>query len=208
MIGNRTRWLTGALVGAGLLMSSVTPAYARPRYDDRGWHHRHDRGNGFGFGDAVGIAALLGAVAVVATSVSKDKQAPPAPGPYDSESGRPYADNVAPPPASGTDYGTDIGTVSAPTRANDGNAGDQNNDRLTDACALAARDEAQGQAGGYAEIRHIDEPRPTQGGYNIDGEVETRASYRASTGTTRRFTCTMTEGRVAQVYLSRDVALH
>ena len=71
MIGNRTRWMTGALVGAGLLLGSVAPAQARPRYDDRYWHHRHDRGNGFGFGDAVGIAALLGAAVVVANSVSK-----------------------------------------------------------------------------------------------------------------------------------------
>ncbi|MFD2430092.1 hypothetical protein ACFSUK_22255 [Sphingobium scionense] len=78
---------------------------------------------------------------------------------------------------------------------------------MTDACALAARDEAQGQAG-YAEIRHIDEPRATAGGYNIDGEVETRASYRATEGTTRRFTCAMKDGRVAEVYLSRDVAMH
>ncbi|MFD2430093.1 hypothetical protein ACFSUK_22260 [Sphingobium scionense] len=85
--------MTGALVGAGLLLGSVAPAQARPRYDDRGWHHRHDRGNGFGFGDAVGIAALLGAAVVVANSVSKDRKEPRG---TDTDN-RPYADNDAPP---------------------------------------------------------------------------------------------------------------
>ncbi|MBD3734793.1 MAG: hypothetical protein IE934_19065, partial [Sphingopyxis sp.] len=187
MIGNRTRWMTGALVGAGLLLGSVAPAQARPRYDDRYWHHRHDRGNGFGFGDAVGIAALLGAAVVVANSVSKDRK--DARG-TDADN-RPYADNDAPPPTGGTDYGADAGNAGPPARADDFSdvaAANQSNDQLTDACALAARDEAQGQAG-YAEIRHIDEPRATADGYNIDGEVETRASYRAAEGTTRRFTC-------------------
>ncbi|QCB36479.1 hypothetical protein E5554_00595 [Sphingobium sp. PAMC28499] len=211
MIGNRTRWMTGALVGAGLLLGSVAPAQARPRYDDRYWHHRHDRGNGFGFGDAVGIAALLGAAVVVANSVSKDRK--DARG-ADADN-RPYADNDAPPPTGGTDYGADAGNgdVYSPessARADDFSdvaATNQSNDQLTDACALAARDEAQGQAG-YAEIRHIDEPRATADSYNIDGEVETRASYRATEGTTRRFTCAMKDGRVAEVYLSRDVAMH
>ena len=44
------------------------------------------------------------------------------------------------------------------------------------------------------------------GGYNIDGEAEQRAGYRAAGGETRRFTCTIgRDGRVAQVYLSRDL---
>lgn len=206
---SKMRWMTGSLVGLALLMGSVAPAQARPRYGHGGWDHRyHDRGNGFSFGDAVGIAALLGAVAVVANSVSKDKQAPHVPAPYEGEADRPYAGDPASPPVGGTDDGADIGN--APTRADDFSdvaVANQNSDQMTDACALAARDEAQGQAGGYAEIRHIDEPRATNGGYNIDGEVETRASYRATDGTTRRFTCAMQGGRVTQVYLSRDVAM-
>ncbi|CCW20112.1 hypothetical protein EBBID32_44830 [Sphingobium indicum BiD32] len=192
----KSRWMTGSLVGLALLVSSITPAQARPRYDrghDRGWgHHHRDRGNGFGFGDAVGVVALIGAVAIVASSMSKDKKAAR------------NSDGTAPPPASGTDYGADV-------RSDDdfsdvaATHGDQ--DQMTDACAVAARDEAQGQNGGYAEVRRMDEPRAAQDGYNIDGEVESRASYRAATGTTRRFTCTIKDGRVAQVYLSRDVVM-
>jgi len=115
MIGNRTRWMTGALVGAGLLLGSIAPAQARPRYDDRGWHHGHHRGDGFDFGDAVGIAALLGAAVVVANSVSKDRKDA-----RDTDAdNRPYADNDAPPPTGGTDYGADARDAGPPARADD-----------------------------------------------------------------------------------------
>jgi hypothetical protein len=208
MIGTKARWMTGALVSAGLMLGSVGTAQAQPGWGggyggrggpDRGWdHHRRHRGNGFGFGDAVGVAALVGAVAIVASSLNKDKQAQTARNDSD--------DYDAPPPSSGTDYGTDVRNI--PSR-NDADFSDVavGDDALTDACALAARDEAQGQSG-YAEIRHMEAPRAGQGGTtNIDGEVETRASYRAASGTTRRFTCAMKDGRVAQVYLSRDVVM-
>ena len=66
---------------------------------------------------------------------------------------------------------------------------------------------AQQAGGGYAEIRTMASPvAGADGGYNIDGEVEQRAGYRATSGETRRFTCTIgRDGRVAQVYLSRDL---
>lgn len=210
----KARWMTGSLVGLALILGSVGTAQARPRYDRGGYgggwgHHHRDRGNGFGFGDAVGVAALVGAVAIIASSLSKDKQA------RASGSGAPsgdYADNDSdyrspPPPASGTDYGADMGNGNVHNDDFSDVAGrDGEQDRMADACAVAARDRAQ-QQGGYAEVRHMDEPRPANGGYNIDGQVETRTSYRAASGTTHRFTCTMQDGRVAQVYLSRDVAL-
>jgi hypothetical protein len=192
----KSRWMTGSLVGLALLVGSIAPAQARPRYDrghDRGWgHHHRDRGNGFGFGDAVGVAALIGAVAIVASSMSKDKKA------------RQRSDGTAPPPANGTDYGAD---VRSEDDFSDIAATNGQTEHMIDACAVAARDEAQGENGGYAEVRRMDEPRPVGDGYNIDGDVESRASYRAATGTTRRFTCTIKDGRVAEVYLSRDVVM-
>ncbi len=211
---SKARWLTGSLVGVALVAGSVSPAQARPRYGYGGWggdrwHHRH--GDGFGVGDAIGVAALVGAVAIVASSMAKDRKASRPSSPYD---GRPYGDRSedrnapydAPPPSAGTDYGADH-----PTDRRDDDFSDvaavepQDNARMTDACAMAARNEAQAQ-GGYAEVRHIDTPRATTGGYNIDGEVETRTSWSASDGATRRFTCSMRDGRVAEVYLSRDMA--
>ncbi|MGC4250610.1 MAG: hypothetical protein QM605_03820 [Sphingobium sp.] len=199
----KSRWMMGTLASLALVGASMSPAEARPRYGHGGWggdrwHHRHD--NGFGVGDAIGVAALIGAVAIVASSMSKDKKAAKASGPDD---GRSYdGDYDAPPPADGTDYGADrqSGDFSDTADANR-----QDEAQMSDACAVAARDEAQAQ-GGYAEVRHMDAPRATSDGYNIDGDVEMRASWSASGGTTRRFTCSMRDGRVAEVYLSRDVA--
>ena len=203
MIGTKARWMTGALVSAGLMLGSVSAAEARPRWDrgyDRGWdrhHHRHGD-DGFGVGDAIGVAALVGAVAIVANSLSKDRKVrdPITGGEYD-----------APPPSAGTDYGADVADAPAPVDEGDFSDIAAQDDAMTDACARAARDEAQQAGGGYAEIRTMASPvAGPDGGYNIDGEVEQRAGYRATSGGTRRFTCTIgRDGRVAQVYLSRDL---
>ncbi|MDO7835681.1 hypothetical protein Q4610_11570 [Sphingobium sp. HBC34] len=206
MIGTKARWMTGALVSAGLFLGSVTAAEARPRYGyDRGWdrhggwdRHHHRRGNGFGLGDAIGVAAIVGAVAIVASSLNKDKQA---------QAGR-SDDLDAPSPASGTGYGANVRTDTSARDDADFSDIAAQDEGMTDACAIAARDEAQNRNGGYAEVRQIDAPRATpDGSYNIDGEVEVHASYRAATGTIHRFTCAMKNGRVATVYLSRDVAM-
>ena len=126
------RWMTGAAVGAALLVGSVGSAEARPRWD-RWDHHRYRDRGGFGFGDALGVAALVGAAAIVATSVSKDRKA-----------ARGYEEQGAPPPQDGTDYGND---VRSDRPAGDADFSDvagsaAHDDRLTDACAVAARDEA------------------------------------------------------------------
>lgn len=197
MIGTKTGWMTGALVSAGLLVGSISPAEARPRWDrgyDRGWH-RHHRGNGFGVGDAIGVAALVGAVAIVASSMSKDRKA---------QAGRDDRDADAPPPRTGTDYGEDVRQDAPPRDGADFSDIAAREDAMADACALAARDEAQ-REGGYAEVRQMDAPVATNSGYNIDGQVEARPSYRA-TGATRRFTCAMkADGSLADIYMSRDL---
>lgn len=188
----KARWMMGSLLGAALVMGSVAPAEARPRYGYGGYQdrYRHHDG-GFGFGDAVGVAALIGAVAIVASSMSKDRDVTP--GNRDRN-----RDADAPPPMDGTDYGSDV-------EATDNSSVDHGSaDQYADACADAAREEASGD-GGYAEVRKIDEPIVIDGGYNIDGEVESRATYADAAGSTRRFTCTIKSGRVAEVYLSRDL---
>ncbi|MCI4591134.1 hypothetical protein MOK15_13665 [Sphingobium sp. BYY-5] len=212
MIGIKARWITGALVSVGLLLGSVGAAQAQPGWGggrgwDRGWDRHRHRGNGFGVGDAIGVAALVGAVAIVASSMSKDKKA------QGARTDRGYGDDYdAPPPSADTDYGADVRN-DAPTRddadfsdvAGSGSGDDAQNDTMTNACAVAIRDQAQ-REDGYAEIRQMGIPTATEGGgYNIDGEVETRASYRATNSDTRRFTCAMKDGRVAEAYLSRDL---
>ncbi|BAV64566.1 hypothetical protein SCLO_1015260 [Sphingobium cloacae] len=222
--------MMGSLALLALVGASLSPAEARPRYGHGGWNQggwnqggwghggwggdrwRHRRGNGFGVGDAIGVAALIGAVAVVASSMSKDRKAASASGPGAGRAHDGDYDDDGAPPADGTDYGadrrngdfSDIADASG-ADASGADADRQDDSQMSDACAVAARDEAQAQ-GGYAEVRHMDAPRATSVGYNIDGDVETRASWSASGGTTRRFTCAMRDGRVAEVYLSRDVA--
>lgn len=210
------RSLMGAMVGIGLIAGSIASAEARPRgWGDRGWHRHRD--NGFNFGDAIGIAALVGAVAVVANSMSKDRAAqqdrtddyrPNDVRPDDTrndgyrtapQSEYPAADDAPVAPDSGDEDFSDV--ASADDIAGTPIAGE---DRAVDACAIAARAEAT-RGGGYAEVRRIGTPQAVQGGYNIDGEVERRASYRDSAGETRQFTCSVQGDRVAQVYMSRDL---
>lgn len=192
----KARWMMGSLLGAALVMGSISSAEARPRYGYGGYHDRyrhHDR-DGFGFGDAVGIAALVGAVAIVASSMSKDRKATQNDAPRDRS-----LETDGPPPVYGTDYGSDVEATRDDSADNDGSS-----DQLANACADAARQEAAVN-GGYAEVRRMDEPRMIDGGYNIDGEVESRAAYRDASGPTHRFTCTVKDGRVTDVYLSRDM---
>lgn len=74
--------------------------------------------------------------------------------------------------------------------------------RAVDDCALAARDEAQSQAR-HADIASIGDVRSVTDGWNVDGTVELRESYRDAADV-RRFSCDWRGGRVANVYLSRD----
>uniref|UniRef100_UPI000831E768 hypothetical protein n=1 Tax=Sphingobium sp. CCH11-B1 TaxID=1768781 RepID=UPI000831E768 len=170
-----------------------------------GWDRHHRRGDGFGVGDAIGVAALVGAVAIVASSMAKDSKAR-----NGGSADHAHGDDDAPPPREGTDYGADVQNGAPPRNDADfSDIADANSrdDAMADACAIAAREEAQRQRAGYAEVRQIGAPRATgPDAYNIDGEVESRAGYRATGGTTHRFTCAMKDGRVAEVYLSRDVA--
>jgi hypothetical protein len=210
------RIVVGSLVGAALVAGSVTPAMARDgRWDrgyGRGWggYGHHHRGNGFGFGDAVGVAALIGAVAIVASSMKKDS---------DSRNPSNEGDNSVSAPADSRDgAGHDNGEYAAnssktypggPSSGGGGSYSDKgdiaNEDAAVDACAVAAREEASAN-GTYAEVRDIGNPQPVNGGWNIDGSVEQRTGYRNGNGKVRRFTCTVKDGRVAEVYLSRDPA--
>ena len=181
------RPLFAAAIGISLTIGSIVPAEARPRgWGNGGWHDngrynngwRRHRGNGFGLGDAIGVAAIIGAVAVVANSVSKNRDAAR---------------------SSDPDY--------RPETPNDQRYDDRpiaSDDSAVDSCATAAREEAT-VSGGYAEIRQIGAPQPIEGGYNIDGEVERRGAYRDAAGETRRFTCTVRDDRVTDIYLSRDL---
>ncbi|HEX7877276.1 MAG TPA: hypothetical protein VF489_11910 [Sphingobium sp.] len=76
---------------------------------------------------------------------------------------------------------------------------------LINACALAARDEAE-RDGGYAEVRQMEAPRESRNGFSVDGDIEARSSWRAQDGKLRHFTCTVSNGRVEDVYFRRERA--
>lgn len=160
------RRTAAALALAATMTVAASPAMAgrghhyRPYY-----HHHHHRGGGDGFGTFLGIAALIGAVAIVASSAEKNARA-------------------------------------ERERLPDRRDWSQDEDRAVDDCALAARDEAQRQAR-HADIASIGEVRGAPDGWNVDGTVELRDSYR-DVADVRRFSCDWREGRVANVYLSRD----
>lgn len=194
----KMRLVLTALTGAALVAGSIAPAAARDHrgWDNRGWDrgwHRRDRG--LDFGDAVGIAALIGAVAVVATSMSKDRKARSG----TSDADRPYgdADTRNPDYNGDQDYQRDQGD----DRVTDNALASE--DAAVNACAVAARDEATTQ-GGYAEVRRVDAPRAVSGGWDVDGQVERRDSYRGPATDVRRFTCSIRNGRVAEIYISKD----
>lgn len=77
--------------------------------------------------------------------------------------------------------------------------------KVTDACAVAARDEAE-RDGGYAEVRQMGEPRESRNGFIIDGDVDVRSGWRAQDGRLRHFSCTVANGRIEDIYFQRDRA--
>lgn len=160
------RRATAAITLAAVLGTAASPAMAdRGRHYRPHHHHHHRSGGGDGFGTFLGIAALIGAVAIVASSAEKNARADRERGP----DGRNWSDAE---------------------------------DRAVDDCALAAREEAERQAR-HADIASIGEIRSVSDGWNVDGTVELRDSYR-DTAEVRRFSCDWRRGRVANVYLSRD----
>ena len=178
------RCLLGLVSAVAMVGAGIAPAAARD-HGRHGWggysHHRHYRHrDGLDAGDVIGIAALIGAVAVIASAASKDKD-------------RRVPDARAPYP---DDRSTDRREDAAPALGEDA---------AVDACVDAVRDEAE-RTGDYAEIVDVEQPRARgDEEWDVEGRVEQRRSYRDSDGQTRRFSCTVRDGRVADVRLSEDV---
>lgn len=189
------RRLLGLVSATAMVSAGIAPAAARdhgrhgwgsPGYGWGGYRpHRHYRHRGgLDAGDVIGIAALIGAVAVIASAAGKER------GRSNPETRAPYPDTY---PGDRKDEWRD-GASSA--------AGE---DAAVDACVDAVRDEAE-RDGDYAEIVDVEQPR-AQGDdeWDVAGRVEQRRSYRDSDGRTHRFTCAVRDGRVADVRLSADV---
>lgn len=194
---SKLRWITGTAGALAMLAGSIAPAAARDHRHGGygygypgGWgggpyrhrHHRHyDRG--LDAGDVIGIAALIGAVAIIAGSAAKDRKASRYPDP----------ETRRPPDERDGDY------------RDDDSYGAMDEDEAVNACVAAAREEAESEHGGYAEIRDVEPVRATgEDGWAVDGRVELRRNYLDREGETRRFSCDIEGGRIASVRISRD----
>lgn len=179
----------GLISAITLIGASTTPAFARGpdgwsgyrHYGYPGYYrhrHHHDR---FDAGDAFGIALLIGAVAVIASAASKDRKDRSSPDPrYDSRDrdDRSYDEERDDARGEQADF-----------------AGE---DEAVNACASAARDEAE-RRGGYAEILDVERPRASGQGWRVQGSLEHRRNYQDKSGLQKSFTCAFENGRVAQV---------
>jgi len=178
------RRLLGLVSGIAMVGAGIAPAAARD-HGRHGWggygHHRHYRHrDGLDAGDVIGIAVLIGSVAAIANAASKDKdrRVPDARAPYPDDRSSDRREDAQ--PAS-------------------------NEDAAIDACITAVRDEAE-RSGDYAEIVDVERPRARgDGDWDVEGRVEQRRSYRDPDGQTRRFSCDVQGGRVADVRLSTDM---
>lgn len=195
--------LTGTVAAAALIAVSTAPAAARDgRWDGGRPRHHHDRGPSAGA--VVGAIAAFGIIAAIASSSKKKQEErardydydvqPPYSGPQDNG----YYDNGAPRPRYEDDgAGYDSRT---PAPRYDDTVGRSSQDDAVDACVIAARDAAS-RGGDYAEIRDVTSVGRQGNGWSVTGEVEQRASYRATDGWSRNFRCSWSDGQVSGVSL-------
>ncbi|APL95533.1 MULTISPECIES: hypothetical protein [Sphingobium] len=173
---NEMRWMTGSLIALALLTGGVASAQA---FQPR---------NG----------------APQEQDDLSDEAQPPADDPGPPQADDDFSDVVA--------ADQERGGAAAPSErygSQDDPAGaapaDRESEDAITYCALAARDEAE-RDGGYAEVRQVQEPRETRNGYDVEGDVEIRSGWRTQDGRSRHFTCSVQNGRIADLYFRRDRA--
>ncbi len=155
---------------------SVTPAEARSRHGGWGYRH-HDR---VSTGDVLGGLLIIGTIAAIASSVSKDKRERAPDYRYDP----PYRDNQRYDDRD-TDYVPPI-EESPDTRAY-GN-GDVES-RAADACGWAV----EAEMGDDARVDSITDTQPNNGGWYVTGTAS------RSDNDVRSFGCSYQGGRVIDV---------
>lgn len=194
------RLISFGVVGA-LLSTSAVPAMARPwGYGHGGYgyghgyrpYHRHR--HGVSGGDVLAGILILGTIAAVASAASKS-----------GETSARYPDRDPRYSVRADDNdGADDRTRNDDAEDRRGDIASEN--EAIDACAVAAEQRADtGQ--GTASVRDITRVDAVDDGFEIEGIVETRSSYRDRSGDNRRFTCSVRFGAVDSVYIEDDIAL-
>jgi hypothetical protein len=161
--------IVGAAVLASSLAVAVVPAEARSK---RHWHRHHDRIDG---GDILAGIVLIGAIAAIAGSGKKDREAE-----------RDYRDYRYDQPDEGRDY------RAAPDGAQGGQWVPGSNSaeaRAVDACSWAA----EGELGENARVGAVDGVTRVGDGWRVTGSVA------APEMMPRDFACTYRNGRAVSV---------
>jgi hypothetical protein len=170
-----TRVAAGAMAAA-MLATSISPAMAR---HDRGWggwgRSHHRHHDRIDAGDIFAGIFVIGAIAAIASSASKAKR------------DRAETRDRDPDWDRDRDRPIERGGISSENQA-------------VDACAEAAED----KAGQRASVREITEVARTPDGWDVEGRIETRDSWRQQSGKTDAFTCSVRGGRVETVYIEGE----
>ena len=160
-----------ASVAATLIAGSITPAIADHR-GGRGYgNYRHHDRDRLDAGEVIGIVAVVGLIAAIASSGSKAKRR--------AREGREGVDN--------RDYDSgpyQKGAISSENEA-------------VDACALAAED----RAGKRSSVRDVTNVASNSGGWDVEGVVEARDTWRDKRVQAHNFSCVVREGSIKAVFV-------
>jgi hypothetical protein len=177
---------------AAMLLTSPTPAFAGSYGGISVGGGSHGLGYGIGYGrswgggryhrrhrdrvhtgDVIGAIAIIGVIAAVASAASKAKGQQ-----------RSRDDNRYPDQARRDEDRRDNGSI-------------RSEDQAVDACAV----EAEQRAGRTASVRDITDVRRANDGWDVEGVIEERESYRDRTAEKRRFSCSVRFGRIDNLYI-------
>jgi hypothetical protein len=156
-------------VAAALVATSVTPAaagwggYGYSKYKYK--YGRYKKRDGLDTGDVIGILAIAGLVAAIATS-GKAKRREREAGVYNDRG--PYK----------------RGSINSENDA-------------VDACALAAED----RAGKLSSVRDVTKVSVTEDGWDVEGTIEARDTWRDKAPQTRNFNCVVRDGTIKAVFV-------
>lgn len=195
-MGIMRKW-TAAGVAVALLGTTATPAmaggygsisigsgYGNVGYGlgyGRGWGGRRHHRDRVDTGDVIGAIAVIGVIAAIASAANKAK----------GTTRRDRDEDRYPERSDRRDDRRDDSRRLSNIA---------NEDQAVDACAIAAEE----RAGQTASVRDITNVKRSNDGWDVEGVVEERDSWRDRSADKRRFTCSVRYGAVETVYIESD----
>lgn len=185
-MSGKAGWMTGAMLGAALLANSAAVAQTSPR-------------GGYSYPEADERQPQDDRYADEDLAEGQERDTRPSAQPRANDD---FSD------VTGESYEqarTGAGTARDDQRytdADDARADQEREEAITE-CAVAAREEAE-RDGGFAEVRQVQEPRDSRNGYEVEGDIDARSTWRSNDGKTLHFTCSVENGRIARLNIPRS----